>query len=34
MGYRLVRRLARLLLGLFYRRIEVAGAERIPPTGP
>ncbi len=34
MGYRLVRRLARLLLGLFYRRVEVAGAERIPPTGP
>lgn len=34
MGYRLVRGLARLLLGLFYRRIEVAGAERIPPAGP
>lgn len=34
MGYELVRRLARLLLGLFYRRVEVVGAERIPRTGP
>ena len=34
MGYRLVRRLARWLLGLFYGRIEVVGAERIPPAGP
>src|SRR5262245_22908213 len=34
MGYRVVRRLARWLLGLFYGRIEVVGAERIPPAGP
>jgi 1-acyl-sn-glycerol-3-phosphate acyltransferase len=33
-GYRLVRRLAGALLGLFYRRVEIAGAERIPATGP
>jgi 1-acyl-sn-glycerol-3-phosphate acyltransferase len=33
-GYRLLRRLARLLLDLFYRHVEVAGAERVPATGP
>jgi glycerol-3-phosphate O-acyltransferase/dihydroxyacetone phosphate acyltransferase len=32
-GYRLVRRLARLLVGLFYRRVEVVGAERVPAAG-
>src|SRR5258707_2353588 len=31
---RLVRALARLLLALFYRRVDVIGAERIPPVGP
>jgi 1-acyl-sn-glycerol-3-phosphate acyltransferase len=34
LGYRLVRSLAGALLGLFYRRVEIAGAERIPATGP
>lgn len=34
MGYRLVRSLIRLLLALFYRRVEIVGAERIPATGP
>lgn len=34
LGYRLVRALSRALLGLFYRRVEVVGAERIPPDGP
>lgn len=34
LGYRLVRALSRLLLRLFYRRVEVVGAERIPPHGP
>jgi 1-acyl-sn-glycerol-3-phosphate acyltransferase len=34
MGYQVVRRLARWLLGLFYGHIEVVGAERIPPAGP
>jgi 1-acyl-sn-glycerol-3-phosphate acyltransferase len=33
-GYRLVRALARALLELFYRRIDVVGAERLPETGP
>lgn len=33
-GYRLVRAFARILLGLFYRRIEVVGAERVVPGGP
>jgi 1-acyl-sn-glycerol-3-phosphate acyltransferase len=32
-GYALVRGLARLLLALFYRRIEVVGAEGIPSQG-
>src|SRR6185436_15501005 len=34
LGYRLIRALSRLLLRLFYRRVEVVGAERIPPRGP
>jgi 1-acyl-sn-glycerol-3-phosphate acyltransferase len=29
-----IRALARLLLGVFYRRVEVVGAENIPPSGP
>jgi 1-acyl-sn-glycerol-3-phosphate acyltransferase len=33
-GYRLLRRLAGLLLGLFYRQVEVVGAERVPAAGP
>ena len=32
--YRLFRLLARFLVGLFYRRIEVIGRERVPATGP
>ena len=34
MGYRLVRALARLLVAIFYRRVEVVGLERIPAGGP
>lgn len=34
MGFTLIRTLIRLLLAVFYRRIEVVGAERIPLTGP
>ena len=34
MGYRAVRGVIRLLLWLFYRRVDVVGAERIPPHGP
>jgi 1-acyl-sn-glycerol-3-phosphate acyltransferase len=34
MAYRLVRGVIRLLLRLFYRRVEVVGAERIPREGP
>src|SRR5262249_47397200 len=34
MAYRIIRALARLLLNLFYRRIEVVGAEHIPARGP
>jgi 1-acyl-sn-glycerol-3-phosphate acyltransferase len=34
MGFMLIRALIRLLLLVFYRRIEVVGAERIPLTGP
>jgi 1-acyl-sn-glycerol-3-phosphate acyltransferase len=34
MGYGLVRGVIRLLLRLFYRRVEVVGAERIPARGP
>ena len=34
MGYRLVRGFIRLLLRLFYRRVDVVGAERIPASGP
>lgn len=33
-GYRLVRHLARFLLGLFYRRVEIVGSEHIPTSGP
>jgi 1-acyl-sn-glycerol-3-phosphate acyltransferase len=33
-GYSLVRALTRLLLRLFYARIEVVGAENVPATGP
>ncbi len=33
-GYRLVRSLARLLLALFYRRVEVVGSEHIPTNRP
>lgn len=33
-GYRLVRSLSRVLLWLFYRRIEVVGLERFPVSGP
>mgnify|MGYP000916064246 FL=1 len=33
MGYALIRTLVRLLLAVFYRRIEVVGAERIPQSG-
>ena len=33
-GARLVRGLARGLLALFYRRVEVVGAERVPADGP
>ncbi|MBI2461205.1 MAG: 1-acyl-sn-glycerol-3-phosphate acyltransferase, partial [Candidatus Rokubacteria bacterium] len=34
MGYRLVLGFARLLPGLFYRRVAVVGVEHIPPSGP
>ena len=34
MGYRLVRSLIRILLALFYRRVDVVGTDRIPPMGP
>jgi 1-acyl-sn-glycerol-3-phosphate acyltransferase len=34
MGPRLVSRLARFLIGLFYRRVEVVGGERVPAGGP
>ena len=34
LGYRLIRALSRLLLRLFYRRVEVVGGDRIPPCGP
>jgi 1-acyl-sn-glycerol-3-phosphate acyltransferase len=34
MIYRLLRSLARLLLSIFYRRVEIVGLERVPPTGP
>lgn len=32
--YRVVRALARAVAGLFYRDLELIGAERIPPSGP
>src|SRR3972149_5622406 len=31
---RLWRALARFLAALFYRRVEVVGLERVPPSGP
>src|SRR5438093_13233420 len=34
MGYRIIRGLTRLLLWLFYRRVEVVNGERIPLRGP
>ena len=34
MGYRLVRALARWVLGLFYRHIDLIGLEHIPESGP
>jgi glycerol-3-phosphate O-acyltransferase/dihydroxyacetone phosphate acyltransferase len=34
MAYTIIRALARLLLGLFYQRIEVVGGERVPARGP
>ena len=34
LGYRFVRGLTRLLLDLFYARVEVLGAEHVPATGP
>lgn len=33
-GYALVRVLSRLLLGVFYEKVEVVGGERVPPEGP
>ena len=33
-GSLLFRALARFLAGLFYRRVEVVGLERVPPSGP
>jgi len=33
-AYRVVRGLARTVAGLFYRNLELVGAERIPPSGP
>lgn len=33
-GYRIFRSLARFLAGLFYHRVEVAGLERVPLSGP
>ncbi len=33
-GYRIFRSPARFLAGLFYRRVEVAGLERVPLSGP
>jgi 1-acyl-sn-glycerol-3-phosphate acyltransferase len=34
LGYRFVRGLTRLLVDLFYARVEVVGAEHVPPAGP
>jgi 1-acyl-sn-glycerol-3-phosphate acyltransferase len=34
MGYGLVRLVIRILLRLYYGRIDVVSRERIPPTGP
>jgi len=32
-GPRLIRALARALLAIFYRRVDVVGVERVPPAG-
>lgn len=34
MLYSVLRRLARLLLSVFYRRLEIVGLDRVPATGP
>jgi 1-acyl-sn-glycerol-3-phosphate acyltransferase len=34
MIYSLLRSLARLLLAIFYRRVEIVGLDRVPPAGP
>src|SRR5205809_441957 len=34
MAYEALRALVRALVGLFYRRIEVVGLERVPGSGP
>lgn len=34
MGYRLVRSVIRILLALFFRHVDVVGADRIPGVGP
>jgi glycerol-3-phosphate O-acyltransferase / dihydroxyacetone phosphate acyltransferase len=33
-GYGFVRALSRLLLGVFYERVEIVGEENVPPRGP
>ena len=33
-GYALLRRFARLLVSVFYRRVDVVGLEHVPATGP
>ena len=33
-GPRLIRALARCLVALFYRRVDVVGVGHVPPTGP
>jgi 1-acyl-sn-glycerol-3-phosphate acyltransferase len=34
MGPRLIRAFVRVLLSVFYRRVDVAGLQHIPATGP
>jgi len=34
MFYRLFRAMSRMVLGLFFRRIDVEGSENVPQTGP
>ena len=34
MGPRLIRALVRVLLAIFYRRLDVAGLEHVPSRGP